>query len=196
MGGGGRRGGGAPTSLTFAGLELHTHFSALAGEEEFLRSTLSPTKAIPGRLALTEKSWGALALALLHASAAAAGPSQLPRLPLEPPGESGSWVEPTPCSGRRARPRGSPPAAPAGRRTHSVLDARSNNTESRRRRRPPPAPSPRAPLHNRALGPAPEAGGIAGLSPPNLPSFPPGAVPRGSESSNLRFSLSSSAPTA
>lgn len=100
-------------------------------------------------------------------------------------------------SGRGTGPRGTPPATSASHRTHRALDARANNTVSRRRRRrPPPAPSSFATLHNRTRRPAPEAGGNRWTLPPNPPSFPPGAIPRQSTSSHLRFSLSSSALSA
>lgn len=191
-GGGGRCGGGAPIPVTFAGLELHAPLSVLAGGEEFLPGTLSPQKQFLGG-SRSPRDLGGSCLSPSacfgggrRSSSAARTPRRASR-GVRLPGGTRSG------SGRRTGPRGTPPAAPTGRRVHSVLDARANNTE-RRCRRPPPAPSPRAPLHNRARGPAPEAGGAAGLSPPNLPPFPPGAIPRQSASSNFRFSLSSSAP--
>lgn len=59
----------------------------------------------------------------------------------------------------------------------------------------PHPPPPRARRSTTGRGdPHLKQGGSAGLSPPNPPSFPPGAIPGQSRSSHLRFSLSSSAP--
>lgn len=186
-GGGGRRGGGAPIPVTFAGLKLHTHHSPFWPVRKSSSPAPSPPKkTIPERLALTVKPWGVSCLIPFSCFGGSRRFPSAPRTPRRASKRVSSRVEPAPNSGRGTGPQGTPPAAPAGRRTHSVLDARANNTASRRRR-PPPAPSPRAPLHNWARGSAPETGGTAGLSPPNLPSFPPEAIPRLLGFSHLRF---------
>lgn len=124
---------------------------------------------IPERLVLTVKPWGARALPLLHASAAAAGPAPRWDSTECPSGVSGCGLEGAPGTACGAGPPGMPPGAPTGRPSRGARDARANNTASRRCPAPPP---PRATLHNRARGPEPAAGGAAGSSPPGLTTSP------------------------
>lgn len=123
----------------------------------------------PERLVLTAKPWGARAVPLLHASAAAAGPAPRGDVTGSPSGASGCGMEAAPGTGWDAGPPGMPPGASAARPSRGARDARANNTASCRGPAPPP---PRETLHNRARGPAPAAGGAAGRSPPGLATFP------------------------
>lgn len=99
--GGGGRGGRRPCPEPLRTGAPRAPLSVPAGEE-----SSSPSPRPP-----EHDSWetrahreilGAPALPLLHASAAAASPPQLPGLHLEPPGTSGSGVGPAPGSGRGA----------------------------------------------------------------------------------------------
>lgn len=100
-------------------------------------------------------------------------------------------------SGQRPRHRATGNAACGARRSPDPPCARRASEQHREQPPPPPTrplPGERATLHNRARRSASEAGGGGRwTSPPNLPSFPSGAFLHHSRSSNVRFSLSSSA---
>lgn len=126
----------------------------------------------PDRLVLTVKPWGARALPLLHASAAAAGSRSALGLHREPLGSAGllrggsgagQWL------GRRAAGNAT---GGAHRSPEPPRCARRASEQRREPPRPCAAPPPRATLHNRARGPAPAAGGAAGRSPPRLTASP------------------------
>lgn len=151
-----------------------TRPSRPAGGEQFPRQDPGKKKKKkkgqnPERLVLTAKPWGARAVPLLHASAAAAGPARRRDATGSPSGASGCGMEAAPGTGGGVGPPGMPPGAPTARQSRGARDARANNTASRRCPAPPP---PRATLHNRARGPAPAAGGAAGRSPPGLTTCP------------------------